>query len=217
MAAPEGSEAAIDRALNALGAITYDQRDINLLQPYHDDIAKEVREYGAKNRDFREFVAVPELVTDIQQFCLEAPRGGLWKDSDTVDWRQTPTGIGTFDNVFPEAATAAIQYTTPPPHWMMCFGFMEIGSANNLLNINLARVNGKVRGIVAQQNQVRLAGLKARRLAKGLLIKERGDFNVDGEFETTATTEVYPLAVHILPGEMAKATALNSYVTTIAA
>src|SRR3990167_86273 len=80
MAAPEGSEAAINRALNALGAITYDQRDINLLHPYHDDIAKEVREYGAKNRDFREFVAVPELVTDIQQFCLEAPRGGLWKD-----------------------------------------------------------------------------------------------------------------------------------------
>lgn len=215
--APVADMATLERGLLAIGGITYAERDLSLFNPFKEDILKALNEYLSKNRDFRQFVAAPELVEDVQQVCIDAPRNGLWKDSDTVDWKQTPTGIGTFDNVFPESASAALQYSSPPAHWAMLFGLVEIGSANNILNVNLARVNGKPRGVFALQNQVRLALLKARRLAKGLLFKDRGDLNLDVEFETTATTETYPLAVHILPGEIAKATAVAGYVTTIAA
>ena len=215
--APVANMETVERGLMAIGGITYAERDLNLYAPFKIEILKTVNEFLAKNRDYRVFVAAPELVEDVQQVCIDAPRNGLWKDADATDWRQTPTGIGMFDNVFPEAATAAIQLSSPPPHWAMLFGLIEIGSANNILNVNLARVNGKPRGVAAMQNQVRLALLKARRFAKGLLFKDRGDLNLDVEFETTATTETYPLAVHILPGEIAKATAVQGYVTTIAA
>lgn len=215
--APIADMATLERGLMAIGGITYAERDLNLYNPFKEDILKATNEYLSKNRDYRTFVAAPELVEDVQQVCIDGPRNGLWKDADATDWRQTPTGIGTFDNVFPEASSTALQLSSPPPHWALLFGLIEIGSANNILNVNLARVNGKPRGVFALQNQVRLALLKARRLAKGLLFKDRGDLNLDVEFETTATTETYPLAIHILPGEIAKATAVQGYVTTIAA
>ena len=207
----------VKRSVDNIGSIVLQQRTVNLLEPYVPDIAATIDEYFAKNREYRDFAGTPELVTDVQQVAIDGPRTGFWKDSNTLDWRQSPTGQGTFDNIFPEAASAAIQLSTPPPHWLCQFGVMESGAGNNVANYRMTQVNGKLRGVVAMTIHERFAGIKVRRFTKGVILKERGDTNQDAESETTAPIEVIPLAVHVIPGEIAKATDVSGYVTTIAA
>lgn len=209
--------ALLQRSVENIGTIMLQQRTVNLLEPYTGDIGAAIDEFLAKNREYREFAGTPELVTDVQQVAIEAPRTGFWKDSNTLDWRESPTGIGTYDEIYPETASAAIQLSTPPPHWALLFGTLESGAGNNVQNVQLKQVNGKLRGIVAVTYSERFAGIKVRRFTKGVILKERGDIDINAEAETTAPIEIIPLAVHILPGEIAKATNVSSYVTTIAA
>lgn len=203
----------VRKTLEQLGTFFWEGKEVNLYAGYEDEVAKFIDEYLTENPEYT-FVGPPQLAEATSHITLDNAHPGIWKDSDTTDWKLTPTGLGTFNNVFPEESSKAIRLDTPPPHWAYLLGLVEIGSANNIVRIDFKSVNGKRRGRVTNILQSRIGELKVIRFNPGVKMKTRGYLDMDIEFETNVATEVMPLAVHILPFEIATGL-FAGYVTAV--
>ena len=203
-----------EATLRSLGTIVLRERNLFLHDGYVGDIAGFASEYQRDNSEFTNFVGPPHMALGTQDYALENPPTSFWKDSGTVDWRYTPTGLDTFDNVFPESA-AAIRLDTPPPHYAYLFGLVEIGSTNNLHRVAPTDVNGKARGRTTVWYTSRLGDVKVHYWTPAMRMKIRGRIRVQVEAETAAQMELAPLAVHIAPYEMLTATDWAAYVTAV--
>lgn len=206
--------ALVSRTLKQLGTIFWEGREYNLYDGYEREITSFIDDYQKKYSE-KEFVGAPHMVESANHICLDNAHSGFWKDSATVDWAFTPTGLNTFDNVFPESATTRIRVDTQvAPHWAYLLGFLDVGSANNLMRIEFRDVNGKARGRLTSALQTRIGDIKVIRINPGLTFRDRGTVDINAEYETATSTELIPLAVHLIPFEIATGD-MSGYVTGV--
>lgn len=199
------------KAVNAIGVIVYNQRTIDLFEGHKKIIRSMVEEYADKE-DF-EFVGMPHMSREARDFALDGPCAEMWKDTSHADWKFTPTGLGTFDNIFPESATY-LKWDKDPNHHAYVANIMEIGSANTMMRFHYQNINGKTsNGLFMIWMQSRLPSLKIYQHNPAIKLRENGQIRLDGEFEGTAQAEIVPGAVHLLPHEMLVNTDLSGYVT----
>jgi hypothetical protein len=200
-----------NKALNAIGVFVYNQRTLDIFEGHKKIIRAMVEKYAdSKNFDF---VGMPHNAKETRDFALDAPSAEMWKDTDNADWKFTPTGLGTFDNIFPESA-AYLNWDKDPDHHAYIASILEIGSANNMMRMLWQNINGKTsNGHFMVWPQSRLPSLKIYQQNPGIKLRENGQIRLDGEFEGVATAEIVPGAVHILPHTILRSTALNGYVT----
>ncbi len=160
-----------------------------------------------------EFVGMPHNAKETRDFALDAPCAEIWKDTSHADWKFTPTGLGTFDNIFPESA-AYLNWDKDPDHHAYVASILEIGSANTMMRFLWQNINGKTsNGHFMIWQQSRLPSLKIYQQNPAIKLRENGQIRLDGEFEGTAEAEIVPGAVHILPHVMLRNTDLSGYVT----
>lgn len=192
----------ISTALQNMGTVYFAERDINLFAGFEQEIANFINEFQVTHSG-NQFVGQPYLAESQNQISLDPAHGSFWKASTTTNWKLTPTGLGTLDNVFPTTAAYVITMNTQTiAHWAMLLGFLEVGSANNLARIAYTNINGKKRGYTTRFYQSRFGDVKLVKLAPAIRFMDRGQINIDMEFETNAPTEVIPLAVHVAPFEL---------------
>lgn len=201
----------VKKAINAIGVIVYNQRTIDLFKGHRDAIKKMV-EFYRDDKNFK-FVGMPHMSRNARDFALDAPCAEMWKDTSHSDWKQTPTGLGTFDNIFPESA-AYLRWDETPDHHAYVASLLEIGSANNMMRFHYQNINGSTsNGLFMVWQQSRLPALKIYQHNPAIKLRELGQIRLDGEFEGTAEAEIVPGAVHLLPHEMLVNTDLSGYVT----
>ena len=206
-----GFEKDLKKAINAIGVIVYNQRTIDLFKGHRATIGKMVQEYMS-TKDFK-FVGMPHQSQNARDFALDAPCAEIWKDTSHADWKFTPTGLGTFDNIFPESA-AYLKWDKDPDHWAYIASLLEIGSANTMMRFLYQNINGNTGlGHFMVWQQSRLPALKIYQHNPAIKLRENGQIRLDGEFEGTAEAEIVPGAVHLLPHEMLVNTDLSGYVT----
>ncbi len=204
-------ESTLKKALNAIGIIVYNQRTIDLLKGHRNSIKTMVQEF-AKAQDFH-FVGMPHQANNAREFAVDAASPEIWKDTNNADWKFTPTGLGTFDNVFPESA-AFLKWDKDPDHWAYIASLLEIGSANNMMRLYYQNINGDTSlGRFMIWHQSRLPALKIYQHNPAIKLRENGQIRLDGEFEGTSEAEITPVAVHILPHEILTAVDMSAYVT----
>ena len=197
------SQDLVSLALKQIGQVTFGQRDVNLYSGYEPEVTNFVNEFLTAHQDF-EFVGPPHLADSQKQVCLDGPNTTFWKVSTSSDWKVTPTGLGTLDNIFPESAAYIRLNTQTTPHWALLLGFVEVGSAGTVSRIDLSNVNGKIRGRSSRPFQSRIGDLKVFPLKPGVQLGDRGQIRVQMEFESTVDVEIIPLAVHIVPFEITR-------------
>jgi hypothetical protein len=208
----------VARALAAQWTVRTPFRDINLFGSRFDIemIAKQVQEYIMDHPDY-EFVGMPHFAKSRKHLCIDTPHPTFWKDSATANWEYSITGPATFDNIFPDAASYNLRLDSPPYHRAYLAGLIELGSLNTMRRGYIYDFNGSKQSYFGCQNQARMgASPREFRFDPALLLKERGTINIDIEGDIAGTTEIMPLAVHILPQEIAATAELNSYVTEVA-
>lgn len=213
LAAAPVDEALLEKTLDSIGTILVGDRTLDLLGGHRAFISSIVRDFAAqKHKVFR---GLGHLAKKRNEFVLDYAHPAFWKDSSTADWKLTATGLGTFDNVVTESASQALRLDDQPDHWAYILGFLEIGSANNMVRAFFNDINADRYARVTIWPQSRLSSFKAYQLPMGILLKERGTIDIDIEFEVAADTEVALNAVHILPQEIAAAEDLSAYVTGV--
>ena len=208
-----GVPALVEGALRSQGTIYLRERELFLHKDYVTDVAKFVGEFGSENGEFTNFVGPPHEALGTQDYAVENPRLSFWKDANS-DWRFTPTGPGTFDGAFPEAATV-IRLDTPPPHYAYLFGLVEIGTTNNVLAVAPTDVNGRPRGRTTVWYSSRMGDIKLHYYTPAMRMKAGGRVRIAVEAESAAPIELCPLAVHIAPFEMLTAADWTGNVTAV--
>jgi hypothetical protein len=204
-------EKTLKKALNAIGVIVYNQRTIDLLKGHRDAIKKMVLDFG-KAEDMN-FVGMPHQANNAREYAVDAAIADIWKDTASSDWKFTPTGFGTFDNIFPESA-AFLKWDKDPNHWAYVASLLEIGSANNMFRFHYQNINGDTSlGRFMVWHQSRLPALKIYQHNPSIKLRENGQIRLDGEFEGTSEAEIAPVAVHILPHEILTSAAPEGFVT----
>ncbi len=204
-------EQTLKKALNAIGVIVYNERTLDLLKGHRDTVKQMVLDF-AKQEDMA-FVGMPHQANNAREFAVDAANPEMWKDTNNADWKFTPTGLGTFDNVFPESATF-LKWDNEPNHWVYVASLLEIGSANNMMRFHYQNINGDTSlGRFMVWHQSRLPSLKIYQHNPAIKIRQNGQIRLDGEFEGTAQAEVTPVAVHILPHEILTNADMSGFVT----
>jgi len=198
-------------AMDCIGKIWFEASEFDLFKGHRNNVLDLVREY-TRVKDMT-FVGLGSFAETRNQCVIEAALEGMFKDSDSADWAFSATGVGTYDNVFPETGSYVVRLDEKPDHWMYLGGFVEVGGDNNLRRVYFADVNGKPRSRMQMQYSTRMGDLALHYINPGLYFKERGTFNIDMEFEQAMTVEIVPLAVHILPQEIAASSTPSTYVT----
>ena len=202
----------VKKALNAIGYVVYNERTIDLLKGHRDFLLSFIQEF-AKEEDMV-FVGMPHQIKTTRNFCVDMSNAQMWKDTTNADWKLTPTGLGTFDNVVPESA-AKVQWDKDPDHWAYWASILEIGSANNMWRADFADINGVAYGNATMWHQSRLPNLKIYQMNPAVEIRENGTIRLDVEFEGTSEAELIPYAVHLLPQRIAIAADLAAFVTAV--
>ena len=205
----------VRESLKQMSSVYMEGRDVFLLDEYvqnvHDWIGAYLKEYPNYT-----FVGVPHLAESQAHVALDFAHPAFWKDSTTLDWKITPTGRSTFDELFPETASYYIRLDTQTtPHWAKLCGYLEIGSANNILRVSHDNINGKKRGRVSRFLESRVSQIKAMKIKPALDFGNRGQIDIGAEFETVTPTEIAPLAIHLLPFEILVGE-ISGYVTATA-
>ena len=189
-------------ALKQIGTVYFGEREANLLGGYEEEVAKFVNDFLTAHPDF-EFVGLPYLTESQRHLALDGAHPSFYKDSTTLDWAITPTGQGTFDNIFPETGSQRIYLITNTiPHWALLAGFLEVGSSANLMRIDYKDINGKIRGRMVRHIQSRIGDIRLVKMGPAIVFPDRGVFDIDMEFETASEAEIIPLAVHVVPYEV---------------
>ena len=201
--------------LDSLGKVILNERTINLFEGHDSNIAGFIDAYIADHPG-TVFVGTGAQAQRRTQIALDLPHHSFWKDSGTVDWQITPTGLGTFDELFSETAAQGIRLDGQPDHWAYLLGFVEVGSANSLVRIRYTSINGDARSRVSTVLQQRLGAIKLVQLNPAFELKTRGFVNIDGEFDGTAPAEVIPVALHLMPQEVIDSANFAGFVTDAA-
>jgi len=205
----------VSQTLKTLGTVFWEGKEYNLYDGYEREIVSFIDDY-LKKYTTMEFKGAPHLAESQSHVVLDNAHQGFWKDSNITDWLFTPTGLNVFNDVFPEAVDTRIRVDTHvAPHWAYLLGFVEIGSANNLVRIEFRDVNGKKRPRLTSMLQSRLGELKIIRLKPGLRLEDRGTIDINAEYENASATELMPLALHLIPFEIATGD-ISEYVTGVA-
>lgn len=200
----------VKKALNAIGVVVYNQRTIDLLKGHRGFLEDFIKKF-AKQEEMN-FVGMPHQITSTRTFCADVSAAEIWKDTNNADWKQTPTGLGTFDNVVPESA-AKVKWDKDPNHWAYWASILEIGSANNMWRLDFKDINGTEFGNASVWHQSRLPALKIYQMNPAVQVRENGTIRLDIEFEGTSEAEVIPYGVHLFPQEIAIAIDQSAFVT----
>jgi len=208
------------------GYLTWKDRDYYLFQGAEeaiakmlDDFLKDRTEYsfGHKEESGRTIIvdAGTEALQNNSEVGLMQPHPALWTASSTATWEiSSPTGIGTFDNVFPRTANKKLKLKKQPDHTVGLIGFIVYGN-NNVSRIKFTDVNGRPWGIGSFTYQALLQDLKIIRLGQFIQVNPGSTIDIDVEFFDTSPCDVIPLAVHVVPREIAVASDLTSYVQEV--
>jgi len=198
-------------AMDCIGKTWFEGREFDLFKGHRNNILSLLRDF-VKEKDMT-FVGLGSFAETRSQCVVEAALEGMFKDDDAYDWAFDATGIGTYDEVFPETASVGVRLDEKPDHWMYLAGFVEVGGSNNLRRTYFADINGKARSRMQMQYSARIGDMALHYINPGMYFKERGTFNIDMEFEQAMTVEIEPLAIHILPQEIASSATPGEYVT----
>ena len=207
--------ALVKATLDSLGKLILNERTINLFEGHESNIAKFIDEYLADHPG-TEFVGTGAQAQRRTQIGLDLPHHSFWKDSATVDWEITPTGLNTFDELFSETASQGIRLDAQPDHWCYLAGFVEVGSANSLVRLRYTSINGDARSRISTVLINRLGAIKYLANNPAFALKTRGFITIDGEFDGAAPVEVIPVALHLMPQEILDAASFAAYVTDTA-
>lgn len=203
--------ALLDSALDALWKIELQEREIDFMDGHRVNIKELVAEYLKEHPDKR-FVGVAHMANRRKHVVVDGPHSAFWKDSSTADWKETPTGLGTFNNIFPDAASY-LRFDEDPDHYCLLAGIIEVGSANNLRRIDFTDINGLSGARMTVGPRSILGDLRITRWNPAIKLRTTGSIRLDMEFETAVDVEILPLAVHVFPQEIANAADLSAYVT----
>ena len=121
-----GEEARLGReALEAIGVMVLNQRTINLLAGHEQHIMNFAQEYKDDQEGIK-LMGLGHRAKNREEFILDGPHSAFWKDSATADWQQTPTGLGTFDNIVTESASQVLRLDQNPDHFAYLASILEI-------------------------------------------------------------------------------------------
>jgi len=204
-------------SLTAIGELEYKERTINLFTGHEDNIEGFLNEFLDVHPD-KEFIGLPHVANSRKHLVIDGPILDMWKDTDIsetpIDWKITPTGVGTYNNVFPESANS-LRFDEDPDHWCYLCGFMEVGSANNILKMRFLDINGTIQTSQQVAYQSRVGEIRVVKLMPALKLRTRGTVQIQFMFETTADTEIIPICIHILPQEISESDDPDDFVSSV--
>lgn len=204
-----------ENTLKSLGTMYWAEREFDLYGGHYGNIQDFLDEYLSKHTDLK-FVGAAHLAKGRSDCIIDPSHSHIWKNDATKDWKITPTGLDTEDEVFPETASKAVRLDEDPDHWAYQVGIIEIGSANNMVRMFWAKLNGDARAFQSLGHIARLGQLKFFKINPAIEYRMRGSFDIDMEFETTTETEIFPPGIHIFPQEIAVTEDLSDFCTDIA-
>lgn len=208
----------LERTVRSLFTIfTNDGERVNIAERHLAGIEEAVKSFLVDNAEYQ-LIGASHLATSRSHLVLDQPRPGFWvADSATAAWGVNVATAYTNTNLFPTTANA-IRLDAPPPFREYLFGFADVGSMNSVVLIDYVAMNNTRRTVTAPLIQSRLSTLKILELDPGLVVKERGTKNINAQFETAGSAQqvqIIPLAVEILPFEVAQNQDVSSFVTEV--
>lgn len=198
-------------AMRTLGRIQWKDREIYLFKGHEDNFYKFLLEYLQQNKAYK-FVGLPHQARAVGHCALESANTNLWKVSTTKDWKVSLTGLGTFDEIFPETGSKVLRLKKDPNHWCYVFGFLEIGSNRIINRIQFENLNSKVSTIMSPTYAIYLSDMRYITLNPAIKMKALYTIDVNMEGVVAGDTEIIPVALHILPYQVLTATDQTGYV-----
>ncbi|MBA7660383.1 hypothetical protein ES703_68385 [subsurface metagenome] len=198
-------------AMRAIGTIQWKERSIYLFKGYEDIFYTFLKDYLIQNKAYT-FVGLPHMVRAVGDCAIEPANTNLWKVSTSADWVRSLTGLGTFDEIFPETGSKKLRLKKDPNHWAMVFGFLEVGSNRIINRIQFTDINGAVQSIMTPTYQVLTPDLRYIKLNPAIKLKSLYTLDINIEGIVAGDTEIVPVALHILPHQIVTSTDQSGYV-----
>ncbi len=209
----------LKRAINMLYSVwTRDGQRINLAAAHVGGIAETIQEFLGQHKEYN-FAGAAHQASGRSDLVVDQPRPTFWiADSSTAAWGCPVSTAYTDTDMFPTTSSVAIRLDTSPPLWEYLFGFLDVGSKNNIVLIDFASINSDERAVMSPLYQSRVSGMKVIEMDPAIVFKDRGTKNINAQFEEAGNAkdvQVLPLAVEILPFEIATAQDVSGYISTV--